>query len=116
MNGTPGTIQNRDSIRWPWPGNGKDRDETDSDRFSRFVGKNRRSFDCAFRDETTKAFAQDDTSFEKVEHFTTGNARAICNSRSLGMRRHGVGFAEVEVEKQISPLRCSQKREQLRSK
>jgi hypothetical protein len=25
-------------------------------------------------------------------------------------------FGEVEVEKQISPLRCSQKREQLRSK
>jgi hypothetical protein len=80
------SIQNRDSIRWPWPGNGKNRDETDSDtsdRFSRFNGQNRRSFDCAFRMKTAKAFAQDDTSFEKVEHFTTGNARAICNSRSL---------------------------------
>jgi hypothetical protein len=27
-----------------------------------------------------------------------------------------LGWAEVEVEKRISPLRCSQKREQLRSK
>jgi hypothetical protein len=41
------------------------------------MGQNRSSFYCAFRDETTKAFAQDDTSFEKVEHFNdwkrTGN-------------------------------------------
>jgi hypothetical protein len=35
-----------------------------------------------------------------------------------GTRRHGLGedIGEVEVEKQISPLRRSQKREKLRSK
>jgi len=52
-------------------------------------------------------------------------AKAKRNSRSLRddnkgannqKRRRGVGWAEVEVEKQISPLRCSQRSEQLRSK
>jgi hypothetical protein len=35
---------------------------------------------------------------------------------TLPMQECGVGWQAVAVEKQISPLRCSQKREQLRSK
>jgi len=38
------------------------------------------------------------------------------NGANDKMRRRRAGLAEIEVEKQISPLRCSQKREQLRSK
>jgi hypothetical protein len=46
------------------------------------------------------------------------SGRSICHMK-LYVRvflNPRLGWAEVEVEKRISPLRCSQKREQLRSK
>ena len=40
----------------------------------------------------------------------------ICGIRNLQEQRRGLGLGDACVEKRVSPLRCSQEREQLRSK
>jgi predicted trehalose synthase len=49
----------------------------------------------------------------KAENKTTAGQLRDDNKKSKG---NGVDWRTVEVEKRISPLRCSQRREQLRSK